>query len=165
MKWKITQDITAPNHESYALMPVDAASDDRVLLVFEAQTYEEAVFIKNQFLHFEPYLPFDQFWIAEAGHWITIAGKVKSRLNYERRSLIVLAKNETEAREKMEAEAQAYAKPYQNQYDEEVIWAFDQLYFVRPMDFFNTIELYQGKVIEINSSIHSKKVNQLSKAR
>jgi hypothetical protein len=157
MQYKITQDFTAPNHENYALMPADAASDDRVLLVFEAQTFEEAVFIKNQFLHFEPYRPFDQFWIGEAGHWVTIAGKVKSRLNYERRTLMVLAKNEAEAREKMEIEARAYAKPYQNQYNEEVTWAFDRLHFVRPMDFFNTVELYQGKVLEIDSRLSSRK--------
>ena len=62
-----------------------------------------------------------RYWIAEVGHWAIIAGKPKSRLNYEYRTLMILAADETTARAAFEAEAQAYSRVYKNMYEQEVV--------------------------------------------
>ncbi len=138
--------------------PPEGEEAGQVILVFEAETYEQAGFVYNQFLHFEPYNPFDPFWYVKVGHWISIAGEVKTEDNYEERTLIVLADDEAEAIAKVTAEAQEYSQPYKNCYDQDVAWIFDRILEVKPMDFFRTIDLYAGKPVEI----HDRRITRLA---
>jgi hypothetical protein len=130
-----------------------------VILVFDAETHEQAGFVYNQFLHFEPYNPFDPVWYVKVGHWISIAGVIKTEDNYEERTLIVLAYDEAEAIAKVTAEAQAYSKPYKNCDDQDVAWTFDRIFEVKPMDFFRTIDLYAGQPVEIHDRRITKPMN------
>ena len=61
---------------------------------------DEAMFIRNQFLNFEPYKPFGKFWFAKIGHNIVIDAKSRSKLNYEERTMLVLAETKIESRSK-----------------------------------------------------------------
>lgn len=147
-KYKIVHDIA---EHSYTLCAFEKEEAGKNILIFEAESYEEAMFIKNQFLHFEPYRPFDTFWIATVGHFISVDNQLVKEDNYEVRTVIVLAKTEIIAKEKIIQEAITYSQPYKNQYDQDVVWKFDRLLSLEPMDFFHTIDLYQGKVVEIKS--------------
>lgn len=142
---------------SYTLCGFDKKEDGTVILVFEAETDDEASFIKNQFLHFEPYKPFDEFWAVEVGHYVMIAGELKKRPhNYEVRTLLILAKDEEEAKQKAIEDALEHSKPYKNGYDQEVCWRFDKIISVYRSDFFDTIDLYRGKPVEVAYKMKSK---------
>jgi Domain of unknown function (DUF4288) len=129
----------------------------KVILVFETETYEQAMFVRSQFLHFEPYRPFGKFWLAKVGYWISIAGKVKSKHNYEERCSIVLADDRADAIARIRSEAREYSTPYKNIYNQEVVWAFDRIIEVEEMGCFDSVDLYGGKPVEIHSKRISKK--------
>ena len=153
-KYKIVHDTA---EHSYILYEFDKPVSGRIILIFEAQTYEEAAFIKNQFLHFEPYRPFDDFWIATVGHFVYVDDKLLEDGNYEIRTLIVLAKSAAIAKAKILEEVKNYSQPYKNAIGGCAKWEFDQKLSLEIMDFFNTIELYQGKVVEVKSKRITKK--------
>lgn len=142
---------------SYTLCDFKREEEGKDILIFKAKSWEEASFIKNQFLHFEPYKPFDDFWIAKIGHKILIDKKQKSKENYEIRTLIVLAEDEKEAIKKLKKEAKKYSKPYKNIYKEKVSWQFDEIISLEKADFFDTIELYRGLPVELDSKVITKK--------
>jgi hypothetical protein len=143
--------------DGYTLCPAERDETGEVLLEFSAASYEQAMLIRNQFLHFEPYQPFGKFWLAKVGHQISINGVVKSRYNYEERWLIVLAENEAAAIAKVIQEATTYGEPYDNCYGQPVAWQFDRIIEITEIDFFSTPDLYAGKPVEIYSKRLSKK--------
>lgn len=145
--------------DGYTLCLADREEPGEVLLEFSAASYEQAAFIRNQFLHFEPYQPFSKFWLAKVGHQITINGVVKSRYNYEERWLIVLAEDEAAAIVKVTQEATAYSEPYDNCYGQPVAWRFDRIIEMTEVDFFSTPDLYAGRPVEIYSKRLSKKIS------
>ena len=102
--------------------------------------------------------PTNNYWIGKVGHWISIAGKVKSRYNYEYRTLMVLADNIEAATQAIKKEARAYGQVYQNVYEQDVQYAFDKIYYVRQSHFFNNDDLDNGKTIELDSEIKTKKI-------
>lgn len=136
---------------SFTLCPADREEDGVVVLRFEAESDDEASFVYNQFLHFEPYRPFDPCWIAKVRHHITIDHKPVSEGRYEIRTLIVIAEHEEAARSKILAEAQAYGQPYDNGAGESVRWSFDKILSLEEADFFHTIDLYRGLPVELSS--------------
>lgn len=153
-KYKIVHSAT---EHSYTLCGFEQQEEGKVILVFEAETDDEASFIKNQFLHFEPYKPFDEFWVVEVGHYIMIAGELKKRPhNYEVRTLLILAKDEEEAKRKAILDAKEHGKPYKNGYNQEVCWQYDKIISVYRSDFFDTIDLYRGKPVEVSYKMKSK---------
>ena len=101
--------------------------------------------------------PEPRYWIAEVGHLLLVAGKTKSRLNYETRTVMVLAKDEETAKECFEAEANAYARIYKNTYDQDVQWKFDKICRLQESWFFDNKVLDDGKVLELDSKIKTKK--------
>jgi hypothetical protein len=153
-KYKIVHDIA---EECITVSPYEREEHGRILLVFEAEDFNEAMFIRNQFLQFEPYRPFGKIWFAKVGHNIVIGGKSRSKHNYEERTLIVLADDKDEAEKKLKAEAKVYSKPYKNVYDQEVSWKFDKIIELREADFFDTVELYKGRPVEIYDKRITKK--------
>jgi hypothetical protein len=98
-----------------------------------------------------------RYFIAQAGHWITIDGKIKTGYNYEKRTLICMAINEEEAKQKLEQEVLAYRKPYKNIYEQQVVYVFDKIYFIKESWFFDTEKINTGEVIEIDSCVKDKK--------
>lgn len=153
-KYKIVQNLA---DYSYTLCGFEKEEEGRTILIFEATTDDEASFIKNQFLHFEPYKPFGKFFTVVVGHFVIIAGKLsKPPHNYEERTLLVLAENEEQAREKIVKDVTEYSKPYKNSFGEEVKWQFDKIIKIYETDFFDTIELYQGKPVEVAYKLRTK---------
>ena len=98
-----------------------------------------------------------RYWIAEVGHLLLVAGKTKSRLNYETRTVMVLAKDEETAKACFEAEASTYARIYKNTYDQDVQWKFDKIQRLQESWFFDNQVLDDGKVLELDSKIKTKK--------
>ena len=99
----------------------------------------------------------NRYWIAEVGHWIIIAGKPKSRLNYEIRTVMVLAADEATAKGCFEEEAKAYSRTYKNVYDQNVAWQFDKVHRLQESWFFDNQVLDNGKVLEIDSKLKTRK--------
>lgn len=146
MKYQIVKQL-----EDYTLCEAEKDIAGEVVLLFEANTFEQAQFIKNQFLHNKPYAPFERCWIAEIRHIVSVADKVVSEQPYETRTLLVIAATEQEARDRFIKEATDYGQPYQNGNGEAVTWAFDQILSLEEADFFSTIDLYQGLPVELKS--------------
>ena len=135
----------------------DFATDvGREVLLFEADTYDEACAIRNRFMNWGQYQPFG-IWYAEVGHRILIAGKVQSKLNYEKRQLVVVADTREEAEKKIIEEAERYSKPYKNQYGQDVNWRFDRILLLEVADCFKISKLYKGDPVEIFSKRVTKK--------
>lgn len=151
MRYKIVKYQDVDQTIVYTLCSADDAEDGEIILIFEADSYEQASFIKNQFLHFEPYKPFDACWIAETRHIVSVSGVVVADMPYEYRTLLVIAPTEAVARQKIEAEAIAYGAPYKNGDGQDVIWRFDKIISIAEADFFSTIDLYRGSPVEIKS--------------
>lgn len=151
MKYKITKYQDPDNAIVYTLCSFDQEEDGEVILVFEADSYEHAQFIKNQFLHFEPYKPFDTCWLGIVQHIVSVADVIVEDAPYERRTLLVIASTEDEARKKLIQEATDYGKPYKNGQGQDVKWSFDKIISIEEADFFSTIDLYKGIPVEITS--------------
>jgi hypothetical protein len=100
----------------------------------------------------------NRYFVGELGFWIVIDNTVKTTLNYEYRSLMVLAKNEAEALALFEKNASEYGAPYKNVYGQNVCSIFDTVHFVKESWFFNTQDLDKGTVIEVDSRVKSKKI-------
>ena len=98
-----------------------------------------------------------RYWIAEVGHLITVAGKPKSRLNYEYRNVMVLAENEDVARAAIEAQALEYSRKYKNMYGQDVAWIYDKIHFLNESWHFNNQVLDDGKVLELDCRFITKK--------
>ena len=98
-----------------------------------------------------------RYWIAEVGHLITVAGKPKSRLNYEYRNVMVLAENEDVARAAIEAQALEYSRKYKNMYGQDVAWIYDKIHFLRESWHFNNQVLDNGKVLELDCRFVTKR--------
>ena len=98
-----------------------------------------------------------RYWIAEVGHLITVAGKPKSRLNYEYRNVMVLAENEDVARAAIEAQALEYSRKYKNMYGQDVAWIYDKIHFLRESWHFNNQVLDNGKVLELDCRFVTRK--------
>ncbi len=158
MKYKITkQQDSEEDAIVYTLCEFGEEEGGEVILVFEADSFDQASFIRNQFLHFEPYKPFDTCWIAKVSHIVSVDDKIVEDIPYEVRTLLVVARTEAEARKKIEAEAIAYGEPYKNGDQKDVRWAFDKILSLKEVDFFSTIDLYKGIPVEIDSKRGDKK--------
>lgn len=144
MKYKIVHNI---KEGSFTLCSHEKEENGKVILVFEADSYDEASFIKNQFLNFGPYKPFDNCWIAEVGYHVFIDKKQAEA--YEIRTVIVIAETEEEATIKIEKEAQKNCLANKEAETREEKWVFQQILSIEIMDFFHTVDLYKGIPIEI----------------
>jgi Domain of unknown function (DUF4288) len=144
-----------------SVLPSDRDQDGKVLLTYEADTFEQAMFVRNQFLGWEPYRPFGKFWIAQVEHSIWVNNKLKRKHNCEIRTMIVLADTVTEAEEKLKEEAKNYGKTYRNTYKQPVEWRFEKITDIREMDFFNTIDLYRGVPVEVYDKRISRRAKKM----
>jgi hypothetical protein len=135
----------------------DSISDGEAILIFEADTWEQAMVTRNQFLHFEPYQPFDKFWYVKVLHQIVINGKLKSKANHEIRVLLVMAADEAEARTRVSDEVKRYGLIYQNMYNQPVSRKFIEVLELKEADFLKFYDLYSGVPIEIYSKRITKK--------
>lgn len=165
MKYKITKYQDFDYSIVYTLSTFEEESQGEIILIFEADSYEQASFIKNQFLNFEVYKPFDNCWLVKVNHIVFVNSKPVEDMPYELRTLMVIAKTEKEARKKVEKEAKLYGKPYKNGKNQEVKWEFDKIVSVTEIDFFSTIDLYKGIPVEITSVRTNKEPLQLKFVR
>jgi hypothetical protein len=156
MQYKIVKDVIT---NTFKTIEANKKTQDKPLLIFEADNSAQAQFITNKYLQQTPYNTFGMYWIANVGHKLLIAGKQRSKCNYEVRTLIVQAPTKAKAIKKFEADCKAYSKPYKNVYGQPVQWLYSELIDVREMDFFDATALFSGKVVEVFDKRISKKIN------
>lgn len=157
MKYKIVKHQDKDSVVVYTLCSEEQEEAGETILVFEADSDDQASFIRNQFLHFEPYKPFDNCWLVEVLHVVSVDKQIVEEMPYEYRTLMVLAKDEAEARKKVEKEADQYGRIYKNGEGQDVSWKFDKILSIQEVDFFSTIDLYKGIPVEIKSKRTSEK--------
>lgn len=76
MKYKIIKYQDADKCIIYTLYKAEKEEDGETILVFEVDSEDHANFIKNQFLHLDPYKPFDNCWMAKIRHVVSIDNKI-----------------------------------------------------------------------------------------
>jgi hypothetical protein len=95
-------------------------------------------------------------FIGEVGHWIMVDGKVNKKHNYEYRTLMMWASDESVAKQQFENEAFSYGKPYKNMFGQDVCYVFDKVHFVRESWFFDDKKMNQGEVLEVDSHLKQR---------